>query len=103
MYAIIDVAGEQFKVEKNDQIVAPRLQGDVGSQIEIDRVLLLASDDEVKVGAPYLEGAKVQATIIEHDKADKVIVFKKKRRKGYRVLRGHRQPQTKLKIDEIVA
>ncbi len=102
MYAIIDVAGQQFKVKKNDQIVTPRLDGEIGSQVDIDRVLLLSSDDEVKVGAPYLEGAKVLATIVEHDKADKVIIFKKKRRKGYKVKKGHRQPQTRLKIEDIV-
>ena len=102
MYAIIDVAGQQFKVKKNDQIITPRLDGEIGSQVDIDRVLLLSSDDEVKVGAPYLEGAKVLATIVEHDKADKVIIFKKKRRKGYKVKKGRRQPQTRLKIEDIV-
>jgi len=101
MYAIVEIGGEQFKVSKNDKIIASRQPGDVGSSVDIENVLLLSADDGIKVGTPYVEGAKVQATILEHDKADKVIVFKKKRRKRYRVLRGHRQPQTTLQINEI--
>ena len=102
MYAIVDIAGEQVKVQKDDQIVTNRLEGEVGSQIELEHVLLLQADDGTKVGTPYVEGAKVTATILEHGKGKKVIVFKKKRRKKYRVKRGHRQLETKLKIDDIV-
>ncbi len=103
MYAIVDIAGNQFKVSKADQIVTARLQGEPGSKIEFDNVLLVAASKDIKVGTPYLEGAKVQATIVEHGLGDKVKVFKKKRRKGYRLLKGHRQPQTTLKIDKIVS
>ncbi|MBN2412564.1 50S ribosomal protein L21 [candidate division KSB1 bacterium] len=103
MYAIVEIGGEQFKVSKNDKIVAAKLSGDIGSSVDIENVLLLSMDKGIKVGTPYIEGAKVQATIVEHNKADKVIVFKKKRRKRYRVLKGHRQPQTTLQIKEIKA
>jgi len=103
MYAIVDIAGQQFKVTKLQTVTTNRLEGDVGAKIELDHVLLLTTDQGTRVGTPYVEGAKVQATIMAHDKADKVLIFKKKRRKGYRLFRGHRQPQTILKIDEIVA
>ncbi len=102
MYAIVDIGGQQFKVTKSEVITAPKMAGEVGAQVEFDKVLFLSGDDESKIGAPYIEGAKVQATIVEHNKAKKVVIFKKKRRKGYEVLRGHRQQQTKVKIDEIV-
>ncbi len=103
MYAIVEIGGEQFKVSKNDKIIAAKLSGEVGSVVDIDNVLLLSMDNGIKIGTPYIEGAKVQAAILEHNKADKVIVFKKKRRKRYRVLKGHRQPQTILQIKEINA
>ena len=103
MYAIVDIAGEQFRVTKDQQIVTPKLEGDAGSKLELDKVLFLSMDENTKVGMPYLEGTKVMATIISHNKGDKVLVFKKKRRKGYRVLNGHRQMRTLVKIDEIVA
>ncbi len=102
MYAIVDIAGQQFKVAKSETITAPKMDGEVGARVEFDKVLFLSGDEEGKVGAPYVEGAKVQATILEHSQAKKVVIFKKKRRKGYEVLRGHRQQQTKVKIDEIV-
>ena len=103
MYAIVEIGGEQFKVSKNDKIVAAKMPGKVGSSVDIEKILLLSSGKEYKVGAPYVEGAMVKAKILEHSKADKVIVFKKKRRKRYRVLRGHRQPQTTLQIKDIKA
>ena len=103
MYAIVDIAGQQFKVSKDDVVMAQRLQGDEGSEVEFDKVLLLSGDDGVKVGSPFVDGAKVTASIVEHEKDDKVIVFKKKRRKGYKVKNGHRQPLTKLQIKDIVA
>ncbi len=103
MYAIVEICGEQFKVSQNDKIIAAKLPGEVGSSVDIENVLLLSLDKGIKVGTPYIEGAKVQATILEHNKADKVIVFKKKRRKRYRVLKGHRQPQTTLQIRDIKA
>jgi len=103
MYAIVDIAGQQFKVSKDDLVQAHRLQGDEGSEVEFDKVLLLSDDKDVQVGAPYVKGAKVTASIVEHKKGDKALVFKKKRRKGYKVLNGHRQPYTTLQIKDIVA
>jgi large subunit ribosomal protein L21 len=103
MYAIVDIAGQQFKVAKSDTVTTNRLAGEVGSKVEIDHVLLLSTDKAIKVGTPYVDGAKVQAVILAHDKADKVLIFKKRRRKGYRLFRGHRQSQTQLKIEEIIA
>jgi len=102
MYAIVDIAGDQYKLSTSDNVVTARLQGDPGTQVEFDRVLLLATGKETRVGTPYVKGAVVQATILEHDKADKVRVFRKKRRKGFKVLRGHRQPQTRIQITKIV-
>ena len=101
MYAIVDISGQQFKVSKDDTIVAFRIQGEEGADVEFDKVMLLSSDKGTSVGAPFVEGAKVTATIVDHKKGKTVIVFKKKRRKGYRVLNGHRQPLTTLQIKEI--
>ena len=102
MYAIVDIAGQQFRVEKDDIIVAARLAAGEGENVEFDKVMLLSSKKGTSVGAPYVEGAKVTAKILSHEKGDTVQVFKKKRRKGYRVLNGHRQPLTKLQIKKIV-
>ena len=103
MYAIVDIAGQQFKVTKDQHVTAFRIEGDAGTEVEFDKILLLSGDDGVKVGAPYVEGAKVMASIVEHKKDKTVIVFKKKRRKGYKVRNGHRQPLTTLQIKDIVA
>jgi large subunit ribosomal protein L21 len=102
MYAIVDIAGQQFKVKKDQKIFVHRLEGEVGNQVDFDRVLLIDNDSSVSVGAPVLQGAMVSAKILEHLKGDKVIVFKKKRRKGYRVKNGHRQYLTQILIEEIV-
>jgi len=102
MYAVIDIAGKQFKVSENQKIFVPKLNSEVGSKVEFDKVLLYSSDDkEVKVGAPTLAGMKVEATVLDHIKDEKVIVFKKKRRKGYKVRRGHRQAYTQVEINKI--
>ena len=101
MYAIVDIAGKQFKVTKDQQIFAPRLNGEAGDKVEFKEVLLVEKDGKVKVGDPTVKGAKVSGKIVEHLKGDKVIVFKKKRRKGYKVKNGHRQTYTKLLIEEI--
>ena len=98
MYAIVDIAGQQFKVEKDQQIFVHRLDTEEGSKIDFDKVLLLDDAGTVNVGAPVITGAKVTAKVLEHLKGDKVIVFKKKRRKGYKVKNGHRQYLTKLEI-----
>jgi len=98
MYAIVEIAGQQFKVEKDQQIFVHRLDTEEGSKIDFDKVLLLDDSGTVNVGAPVITGAKVTAKVLEHLKGDKVIVFKKKRRKGYKVKNGHRQYLTKLEI-----
>lgn len=101
MYAIVDIAGKQFKVEKDKSIYAPSLQGDEGTSLEFDKVLLLDEDGKVSLGAPIVKGIKVIGKIVAHGKGDKVIVFKKKRRKGYKKKNGHRQGYTKLLIESI--
>ena len=101
MYAIVDIAGKQFKVTQDQQIFAPKMEGEAGASVEFDNVLLVDNDGKVKVGSPKVKGAKVTAEILEHQKGDKVIVFKKKRRKGYKVKNGHRQDYTKLLIKDI--
>ncbi len=102
MYAIVEIAGQQFKVEKGRKLYVHRLAGDEGSKLSFDQILLTDNDGQVKVGAPVVKGASVNATILRHLKDDKVIVFKKKRRKGYQVRNGHRQYLTQIVIDEIV-
>ena len=103
MYAIVEIAGRQFKVEKGRKLYVHRLQGDEGSSMSFDKVLLTDNDGQVKIGTPVVEGAVVNATILKHLKDDKVIVFKKRRRKGYQVKNGHRQYLTQIQIDEIKA
>lgn len=101
MYAIVNIAGQQFKVAKDQYLFVHRLQGDEGASIEFDNVLLAEEKGQVKVGTPTLSGAKVSATIVSHLKGDKVIIFKKKRRKGYKKKNGHRQQFTKITITDI--
>lgn len=101
MYAIVNIAGQQFRVENNRKMFVHRLDAEPGSSLEFNEVLLLEDDGKVLIGKPYLEGATVVAKIIEHMKADKVLVFKKKRRKGYQKMNGHRQYMTKIEIEGI--
>ena len=102
MYAIVDIAGQQFKVEAGNEIFVNRLAAANGAAVEFNKVLLVASDADIKVGTPYVEGAVVKATVIDDDaKADKVLVFKKIRRKGFQKCNGHRQKLTKIQINEI--
>ena len=103
MYAIVEIAGQQFKVEKDQKVFVHRLQTEEGKKVAFDNVLLLADGDKVTVGAPAIDGAQVGAKVLKHLKGDKVIVFKKKRRKGYRVKNGHRQAFTEIQIENIVA
>lgn len=103
MYAIVDIAGFQYKVEKNKKYFVNRLNQEEGSQVDFDQVLLVDNDGEVQVGKPTIDGAKVSAKVVSHPKADKKIIFKKKRRKGYQVKKGHRQPLTQIQIEDIVA
>jgi len=103
MYAIIRTGGKQYQVAAGDTLRVEKLQGDVGDTIEINDVLLIADGDAVKVGQPLVDGAKVIAKIAEQGKAKKILVFKKKKRKGYQVKNGHRQQYTALTIEEIAA
>ncbi|MGI6319600.1 MAG: 50S ribosomal protein L21 [Bacteroidales bacterium] len=102
MYAIVEIAGQQFKVAKDQQIYVHRLQAEEGTSLEFEKVMLVENDGKVNVGTPIVQGAKVSATVVSHLKGDKVLVFKKKRRKGHQKMNGHRQYLTKIKIDDIV-
>ncbi|MGD0338736.1 MAG: 50S ribosomal protein L21 [Bacteroidota bacterium] len=101
MYAVVEIAGHQYKVTPSSKCFVPKLEGEAGTKVEFDKVLLLADENNIKVGAPIVDGVKVEATVLGHVKDDKVIVFKKKRRKGYRVKRGHRQQYTEIEITNI--
>ncbi len=102
MYAIVEIAGQQFKVEKDRFIYTHQLPGNEGDNVSFDKVLLIDNGGAVRVGEPTVSGAKVEGKILEHLRDDKVIVFKKKRRKGYQKLNGHRQCLTKVHIDAII-
>lgn len=101
MYAVVEIAGQQYKVAKSDKIHIPRLESEIGVKVKFDKVLLMGDDKQTRIGTPYLDGSSVEATILGHMKDDKVIVFKKKRRKGYRVLRGHRQQFTEIEVTKV--
>ena len=102
MYAIVDIAGQQFKVEAGNEIFVNRLAAANGADVEFNKVLLIENGNDIKVGAPYVEGAVVKASVLDDNaKADKVLVFKKIRRKGFQKCNGHRQKLTKIKINEI--
>jgi len=98
MYAIVSIAGQQFKVQKDQEIIVNRLEGEEGKKVDFKEVLLVDNDGKVNVGAPMIKGASVSATIVNHLRGDKVIIFKKKRRKGYEKKTGHRQDLTKIQI-----
>ena len=101
MYAIVDIGGVQFKVSQSMKIQVPKMEVEPGKSVELNKVLLLVDNEDVKVGKPTVAGASIMAKVISHGKDKKVIVFKKKRKKNYRVLRGHRQEYTELQIDQI--
>ena len=101
MFAIVTIAGQQFKVEEGQELFVHQLEAIEGDSLTFDQVLLVDNGGKVSIGTPVLSTAKVNATVLGHQKGDKVIVFKKKRRKGYRVKNGHRQSFTKIKIDSI--
>ena len=103
MYAIVEIAGQQFKVEKDQKVYVHRLDAEAGKKINFDRVLLIDDNGKVNIGAPAISGAEVTATVLEHLKGDKVIIFKKKRRKGYQKQNGHRQYLTEIQINDIKA
>src|ERR1700740_3749211 len=101
MYAIVEIAGQQFKVEKDNKLFVHRLEAEQGTKVNFDKVLLVDNNGKITVGAPTVSGAKVTATVVSHLKGDKVIVFKKKRRKGYQKMNGHRQSFSEITIDSI--
>jgi large subunit ribosomal protein L21 len=101
MYAIVDIAGQQFKVEKDQKVFVHRLEAEEGAKVSFDQVLLVDNDGDVKVGVPTVSGAKISATVLAHVRGDKVLVFKKKRRKGYQKLNGHRQDLTQIQVEDI--
>lgn len=103
MYAIVEIAGQQIKVAKDQKVFVNRLSTEEGKKVSFDNVLLIGDGDKVTVGAPAINGAQVGAKVVRHLKGDKVIVFKKKRRKGYQKKNGHRQPLSQIVIESIVA
>ena len=102
MYAIVEIAGQQFKVERGNKVYVHRLDANEGAKVEFDKVFLIENDGKISIGSPTVDGAKVAATVIEHLKGDKVIVFKKKRRKGYQKWNNHRQYLTQILIQGIL-
>ena len=103
MYAIVDIQGQQMRVSAGDEVYVNRVAAVEGAKVDFDKVLLVTDGDKTQVGKPNLKGSSVSATVLGHLKGDKVLVFKKKRRKGYKVKNGHRQSLTKLKIEAIKA
>lgn len=101
MYAIVSIAGQQFKVEEGKKVYVHRLKGEIGDDVTFDKVLLISRENKVNVGAPYIPDAVISAQILSHVRGDKVLVFKKKRRKTYQKLNGHRQDFTEILIEEI--
>lgn len=103
MYAIVDIAGKQYRVGESQKIFVALMDVEIGEKVKFKDVLLVSKGGAVSVGSPHVKGAAVDAMVVDHVKADKVIVFKKKRRKGYRVKNGHRQPYTQIEITKIKA
>ena len=102
MYAIVEIAGQQFKVEKDKKLFVHQLDAEAGDSVDFEKVLLVDNDGKVAVGTPTVKGAKITAKVLEHVKGDKVIVFKKKRRKSYQKMNGHRQQFTQIQVETIV-
>ncbi|GBU07480.1 50S ribosomal protein L21 [Bacteroidales bacterium] len=103
MYVIVDIQGQQFKVEKDQKLFVHRINADRGAEVEFEKVMLVDKDGKVSIGSPLLEGAKVVVEVISHVKGDKVLIFHKKRRKGHRKLNGHRQQFTEVLVKEVIA
>ncbi len=101
MYAIVEFGGTQWKAEKNRRLRVPKLESEAGQDVYFEKVLLIADDEKMTVGTPFVPDAQVKAVVLAHGRAKKVLVFKKKRRKGYKVKNGHRQQYTEIKIDDI--
>lgn len=103
MYVIVDIQGQQFKVKQDQKLFVHRIKAEEGSTVEFDKVMLIDNDGSIQVGTPAIDGAKVVLEVLSHVKGDKVLVFKKKRRKGYQKLNGHRQQFTEVRVKEIIA
>jgi large subunit ribosomal protein L21 len=101
MYAVVEIAGQQFKVAKADKIFVPKLESEVGAKLKFEKVLLIGDEKQTQLGTPYVTGATIEAKVLGHLKDDKVVVFKKKKRKGFKVLRGHRQQYTQIEITKV--
>ncbi len=101
MYAVVEIAGQQFKVAKADKIFVPKLESEVGAKVKFQKVLLIGDEKQTQLGTPYVTGATIEAKVLGHLKDDKVVVFKKKKRKGYTVRRGHRQQYTQIEITKV--
>ncbi|MBI5464058.1 MAG: 50S ribosomal protein L21 [Ignavibacteriales bacterium] len=101
MFAVVDIAGSQVKLTTSEKLFVPKLKVDVGAKVKFDKVILRADDTKTTVGSPYISGAYVEAKVIRHLKDDKVRVFKKKKRKGYKVSRGHRQQYTEIEVTHL--
>jgi len=101
MYAVIETGGKQYRVQEGDQLFIEKLEVEAGDTIDFDEVLIVSNDGELAIGNPYVESAKVKASVIENGKGPKVIVFKYKNKEGYRKKQGHRQPYTKVQIESI--
>ncbi len=103
MYAIVEIAGQQFKVEKDKKIFVNHLEAEKGSKIEFNEVLLVDNEGKISLGTPVVSNAKVTATVLDHIKGDKILIFHKKRRKGYQKMNGYRHSYTQISIDAIIA
>ena len=103
MYVIVDIQGQQFKVEQDQKLFVHRINADQGSEVEFEKVMLIDNEGTVTIGTPLVDGAKVVVEVLSHLKGDKVLVFKKKRRKGHRKLNGHRQQFSEVRVKEIIA
>jgi large subunit ribosomal protein L21 len=103
MYAIVEIGGQQLKVEEKAKVYVNLMDAEEGSTVDFDRVLLVDNEGDIKIGKPVVDGAKVSAKVLAHVKGDKVLVFKKKRRKGYQKMNGHRQQYTQIEIETITA
>ena len=103
MYVIVDIQGQQFKVQKDQKLFVHRINAEEGAEVEFAKVLLIGNDDDITIGAPTIDGAKVVVEVLSHVKGDKVLVFKKKRRKGYQKLNGHRQQFSQVLVKDIIS
>jgi large subunit ribosomal protein L21 len=101
MYAVVEIAGQQFKVAKSDKIYIPKLESEVGSMVKFEKVLLVGDEQQTRLGTPYVTGASIEGKVLGHVRDEKVMVFRKKKRKGFKMRRGHRQQYTQIEITKV--